>query len=371
MREKSYPYVQITSINNLPEPQEGTGLIGHYAFEYIDFTEAADYALSHRFVDCIFFGCDLVPEQDSLMKDCLVFPRMGQRFHAFVHDLYTSESLYDGFVPGDPGNLTRTFDAKVMKEYVEKGPDCEDIKIMLARTLHDHSIYDAMMDFLRRYRYEDIVGIMGGHGIKRSDEGYSKIVMISKALTETGKLMISGGGPGAMEATHLGAWMAGRTQEETEDAISILAEAGEANPAKWLDSAFEVRRWYPQDKFCSLSIPTWLYGHEPSTPLATHIAKFFTNSIREDMILSIALGGIIFTPGSAGTIQEVFQNAAKLHYDEDGTVGPMIFLGKDFFSKEIPVYPFLKDLVDRNKYSNVRLYLTDDSNEVIDIVRRT
>jgi len=366
---KHYPYVNINRKEDLPKPQEGTGLIGHYAFDYIDFTEAGDYALNNTFVDCIFFGCDLLPGQDCKMRDCLVFPRMGQTYHAFPTELYSPDSLYEGFVPGDYGSFSRTFDARVTAEYFEQGPDSEDIKTMLARSLHDHSIYEAMMDFLHRYRPENIVGIMGGHGIRRTDEGYAKIVMISKALTEAGKLMISGGGPGAMEATHLGAWMAGRTQAEAEDAISILAEAGEDDPAKWLDSAFEVRRWYPQERYSSLSIPTWLYGHEPSTPLATHIAKFFSNSVREDMILSIALGGIVFTPGSAGTMQEVFQNAAKIHYDTDGLVGPMVFLGSDFFSREVPVFPFLKDLADRQKYSNIRLFLTDDEEEVVKILR--
>lgn len=362
---KTYPYIQIKSKDCLPEPQEGTNLVGHYAFEYIDFTEEADYALGHNFVDCIFFGCDFVPGQSKLMRDCLVLPRMGQRFHAFVPDLYNAETLYEGFVPGDYGSVARTFDAKVYADYLEHGEHCEDTCIMLARALHDHSIYDAMQDFLRRFDPQDVIGIMGGHSLKRSDEGYAKIVRISKALTEAGKLMVSGGGPGAMEATHLGAWMAGRTSGEAEDAISILAEAGDADSDKWLDSAFEVRRWYPQTTFHSLSVPTWLYGHEPSTPLATHIAKFFTNSVREDMILSIALGGVIFTPGSAGTMQEIFQNAAKIHYDSDGLTAPMIFLGKDFFSRDIPVYPFLEDLVARKKYANMHLFLTDDPDEVI------
>ena len=30
-----------------------------------------------------------------------------------------------------------------------------------------------------------------------------------------------------------------------------------------------------------LGIPTWLYGHEPTTPFARVIAKYFQNSIRE------------------------------------------------------------------------------------------
>ena len=86
------------------------------------------------------------------------------------------------------------------------------------------------------------------------------------------------------------------------------------------------------------------------------------------MILSITLGGILFTPGSAGTMQEIFQSAAKIHYDSDGVVGPMVFLGRDFFERIVPVYPFLKDLCDREKYCNIRLFITDKVDEVLKIL---
>lgn len=360
---KSYPYIQIRSISELPSPEAETGLIGHYAFQYIDFTEAADYALSHSFVDCCFFGCQLCPGQYSLLRDCLVLPRMGMSYHAFNPDLYTPESLYEGFRIGDSSSFGRCYDQRVYKEFTESSEN--DLRNTLAQALHDHSIFDAMNDFIQRYKPQNVIGIMGGHGISRNDEGYRKIVHISKKLTEAGKLMTSGGGPGAMEATHLGAWMAGRSEEELEDALEMLGGLSIEDRYAWLDSAFRVRMKYPQTDYCSLSIPTWLYGHEPSTPFATHIAKFFTNSVREDMILSTALGGIIFTPGSAGTMQEIFQNASKLHYDSDGIVGPMIFLGTEFFSSTVPVYPFLKELVDKGKYINLHLSLTDDTQEVI------
>ena len=362
---KTYPYLQINHIAELPKPEEGTRLIGHYAFSYIDFTAAPDYALTHTFVDCCFFGCELCPGQQAMMRDCLVLPRMGMVFHAFNPNLYTADSLYEGFDPEDPESFARTFDARVYADYKDAGEHADDMRVMLARSLHDHSIYDAMADFLKRHDLQDVIGIMGGHGLKRADDGYRKIVEISKALTEKGKLMVSGGGPGAMEATHLGAWMAGRSEEEVDDAIDILASTGERIPFRWLKSALEVKAKYPQEHFHSLSIPTWLYGHEPSTPFATHIAKFFTNSVREDMILSVTLGGILFTPGSAGTMQEIFQSAAKIHYDSDGIVGPMVFLGRDFFERIVPVYPFLRDLSEREKYSNMHLFITDKTSEAI------
>ena len=367
--DKSYPYVQIYSLKDLPAPEENTGLVGHYAFQYIDFTEAQEYALNNTFVDCCFFGCELLPQQYRLLRDCLVLPRMMQPYHAFVPNLYNASTLYEGFTREDPVSFKRCFDHRVYKEYCAQGEMCDDIRVMLARTLHDHSIYDELMNFIHRYDARDVVAIMGGHGIRRKDDGYRKIATISKHLTEKGKLMVSGGGPGAMEATHFGAWMAGRSKEEFDDALSILIETGEEDTSLWVKSAFDVIAKYPQEKYKSLSIPTWFYGHEPSTPFATHIAKFFTNSVREDMLLSIPWGGIIVTPGSAGTIQEIFQNAAKLHYDTSGYFGPMIFLGTQFFTEEIPVYPFIKDLRERGKYQQINLFLTDDPEEVYKIVK--
>ena len=167
-----------------------------------------------------------------------------------------------------------------------------------------------------------------------------------------------------MEATHLGAWMASRSNKEVEDALKILSSAPTFKDKGWLSTAFKVKEKYPQDKYVSLSIPTWLYGHEPSTPFATHIAKFFENSIREDSILTYAFGGIIYTPGSAGTIQEVFQDAVQNHYVSFGFPSPMVFMGKKFWTKEMPFYPLLESLVAKGRYKNLIMTLTDDLGEI-------
>ena len=75
-----------------------------------------------------------------------------------------------------------------------------------------------------------------------------------------------------------------------------------------------------------LSIPTWFYGHEPSNPFASHIAKYFSNSEREDGLLAVATAGIVFVPGGPGTLQEVFQDAAQNAYETYGQSSPMVFL---------------------------------------------
>ena len=362
---KSYPYIEVSSVDALPSPATGTNLIVHYAFQYIDFNQAVQYAEENIFVDCCFFGCKFIPGQDRRLEACLVLPRMGMLFRAFNVSLYSGKTLYEGFDPDKPETLETCFDGKVYADYLKHGQSSDDLRVMLARALHDHSIGDEMHDFLERYDRRDIVGIMGGHSLKRTDPMFRQIVYISKSLTEKGKLMVSGGGPGAMEATHLGAWMAGRDLGEVDDALSMLSSAPTYQEDGWLSTAFKVCEKYPQRRYHSLGIPTWLYGHEPSTPFATEIAKFFDNSIREDRILSIAGGGIIFTPGSAGTLQEIFQSAAQNHYSTSGSPSPMVFLGTEYYTSTVPVYLLLTDLVRRERYQNLQLSITDDPDEAI------
>ena len=177
--------------------------------------------------------------------------------------------------------------------------------------------------------------------------------------------MLSGGGPGAMEATHLGAWLAGYDDKDLDDAIKMLACSPSFKDAGWLETAFRVITSYSQTQYVSLGVPTWLYGHEPSTPFATHIAKFFENSIREDSILTLAYGGIIYTPGSAGTLQEIFQDAVQNHYLSFGFSSPMVFMGEKYWTEEVPVYPFLKRMMATGRYKNLILSLSDDNDEII------
>ena len=280
-------------------------------------------------------------------------------------ELYDAASLYNGYDPADPDSYSRCYDAQVFADFLAGGKRNRDLAVTLPRTLHDHSISDALYRFLSQYSPYQIVGVMGGHAMKRSEPSFRNVALISKKLTEHGKLMVSGGGPGAMEATHFGAWMAGRSEAELDEALGMLREADTFRDPLWLPSAFRVKERFPQTQYKSLGIPTWLYGHEPSTPFATQIAKYYDNSIREDTILTIAVGGIIFTPGSAGTIQEIFQEAAQDHYKTCDVSSPMAFMGVDFFTREVPVYPFLEDMLARGKYQDLLLSISDDPDDVV------
>lgn len=279
--------------------------------------------------------------------------------------LYRAQELYEGFRADVPDSYEKCYDKRVYDHFLSLGKQTKHFNESMARTLHDHRIYVALGEFFRDHDYLKCVGIMGGHAMLRTDRMYRQIVFLCKRLTELGFCLLSGGGPGAMEATHLGAWMAGREEKDVEDALRLLSEAPSFHDSTWLSTAFEVIGKYPQTKYESLGIPTWLYGHEPSTPFATHIAKFFENSIREHNILTLPFGGIIYTPGSAGTMQEIFQDAVQNHYLSFGFSSPMIFLGTAFWTNEIPAYPFLRQLTEAGKYKNLSLQLTDDPETII------
>ena len=279
--------------------------------------------------------------------------------------LYHPAELYEGFSPDDESSYSQCFDSVIYQRYTAMGQHTNNVKELLARTLHDHSIHTALARFFKTYDHRRCVGVMGGHALLRTDKIFRDIALLSQRLTQEGFVMLSGGGPGAMEATHLGAWMAGFTSKDMEDALETMMPAPSFRDAGWLQTAFSVIDKYPQQEYVSLGIPTWRYGHEPSTPFATHIAKFFENSLREDNILTLAFGGTIYAPGSAGTLQEIFQEAVQNHYLSYGFASPMIFLGKRFWTEEIPVYSLMEHLMKTGKYRNLLLTLTDDIDEAV------
>ena len=134
----------------------------------------------------------------------------------------------------------------------------------------------------------------------------------------------------------------------------------------YIDCAYAVLDAYP-DGAESLAIPTWFYGHEPTNLFSKHIAKYFSNSIREDGLLAIAKHGVIYSPGSAGTIQEVFMDAAQNHYGTFHLVSPMVFFGGDYWRKTKPVYPLMRHLAEGKQYAQL-LSISDDVDEIVDFI---
>ena len=76
--------------------------------------------------------------------------------------------------------------------------------------------YNSMTDALNNFREgKRLTAIMGGHQLERAAPAYASVVRMAKTLAEGGYVVTSGGGPGAMEASHLGACYAGTSETTT------------------------------------------------------------------------------------------------------------------------------------------------------------
>lgn len=289
-------------------------------------------------------------------------------FFVDPQDVYTTDKLYAGLDLAQPETFSQCYDQQVYSHFLAQGKVTDNPLESLARNLHDFCIMQSTKRLLAQYDKCKVVAVMGGNAMRRDDVAYEKIARISKSLTEKGSLMVSGGGSGAMEATGFGAWMAGRNEDEFLEALSRLKAVPTQEDTDYLQASFSIIRDYPQTTYRNLSIPTWLYGHEWTSPFATHIAKLFENSVREDTLLTIAYGGIIYAPGRAGTIQEVFQEAVQNHYLTFGFASPMVFLDTEFWTKTTPFYPLLVDLMDKGIYKNLLLSLTDEPEEAVETI---
>lgn len=311
-------------------------------------------------------------------------------FSPIRESLYSPHELMAGLGAGDYRSFARTPDFKCFAYYVRHGRAApRDPLSSIYESLHDNSITQATLAFLKGQK--KVAAVMGGHDEPRDSGIYAAVARMARALARKGFLMTSGGGPGAMEATHLGALL----QNEPDGALSaalqklkalknLPADAGKViTPAGKIDSKIlrALHEWImpalalstavkrPGD---SLAVPTWYYGHEPTTPLATKIGKHLQNRLREDGLITIAAHGIVFAPGKAGTLQEVFQDAVRNYYrGQTDPFSPMVFYDKTYWTRTLPAVGLLEKLFTRNKrgpdYRNYVL-VTSDEKEAIDFL---
>lgn len=277
----------------------------------------------------VLLGCLLVDgEGDHLgRKGALVLPPLDDvPFEVYRPALYHYDELV---APGHAGGPTA--DERIGEWFQASTTGLRD---ELLRAVHDATIDSALSGFVVGRR---MVGLMGGHAVRRDTDLYRASAQLGRALSRSGYCVATGGGPGVMEAANLGAWLAPHEDGALAAALGVLAEA--PLPAQdrrgYVDAALEVRaRWQPGGE--SLGVPTWVYLDEPTSAFATHIAKYFTNSVREDGLLALARSGVVYAPGGAGTVQEVFTDAAQNSLTLYEVRSPTVFYGRTFFEKEQP-----------------------------------
>lgn len=371
MPNRAFSRFEIDSEDNLREHLRGGHSLEDHVIHAIDLRHVA--GLDHAEVgNCLFLGCtfrDLEQRLALEARGAFVFPPLGDLpFNPYRHELYSAAELLEGY---DGGGYVQTRDFRVY-EYFDRSrnrPGGMTIRESLAQRLHDHAVDDALWEFVRTQGGRTIVGIMGGHGTSRTDTDYVKVVRLCRSLTRRGFLVATGGGPGIMEAGNLGAYIANFEDDAVVDAaLEILAEAPDFDGGQpegtpqylnairsYIAAAYRCRAALGSAEFAarfradggprkSLAVPTWFYGHEPTNLFCDYVAKYFSNGLREDVLLAISRGGVVFAPGSAGTLQEVFMDLAQNHYATFVDRSPMVFLDRTRFQ---PVYDLIVEFIDK------------------------
>jgi hypothetical protein len=293
--------------------------------------------------DAVFLGCVLSDSvtADLRQRGAMVFPQAPHLpFDPYRGALYTPRELYDGI---DQKPYEQTPDA-LAHAWGREELARENVLDAVLRELHDAS----MTEVLRRYVADkQVVGMIGGHSLPRDSYSFREAARLGRAVARAGFTVATSGGPGAMEAANLGAYLAPHADSALDDAIGVLEGARDVGDVTaWVRAAFAVRAAFPAaNSGESLAVPTWSQGHQPPNAFASGIAKFLGRAARDDWFLGGPGFDLLFLPGAAGTVRDVFEAAAPLYYTPIGTpTRRLILVGTDHWTRKFPVWPLMRAL---------------------------
>lgn len=172
------------------------------------------------------------------------------------------------------------------------------------------------------------IGVFGSARTSRDTPEYELGVQVGKRLVEAGFGVITGGGPGSMEAANKGAW-----------------EAGGTSVGLGIELPFEQ------------GINDWVN-------LGLNFRYFF---VRKTMFVKYSQGFVVL-PGGMGTLDELFE-ALTLVQTVKVTSFPIVLMGREYWSgllKWLSEAPIEYGTISPADLDLVRL--TDDVDEAVDVM---
>ena len=198
------------------------------------------------------------------------------------------------------------------------------------------ALFKIMSEFVEGYETLSAIGpcisIFGSARTQEGDSNYQLTVAIAEAIALSGYGIISGGGPGIMEAANKGAQKAGGTSVGLN--IELPFEQ-QSNP------------YIDQDKFINFQY-------------------FF---VRKVMFVKYAQGFVVM-PGGVGTLDELFEAYTLIQTDKVSKF-PIILVGRDYWRG---LLDWIKETVLKEKNISPEdlelIELVDTKDEVMDCLNR-
>jgi len=201
-----------------------------------------------------------------------------------------------------------------------------------ARSIELSTVFQIMLEFIKGFRTFHFVGpcitVFGSARFKPSHAYYKKTMEVGKKLSEMGLTVMTGGGPGLMEAANRGAKEAGGYSVGCN---IVLPHEQEPNPYmdKWMDFQY-----------------------------------FF---IRKVMLLKYSYGFVVM-PGGVGTMDELFQ-AITLIQTKKITNFPIVLIGKRYYGSVKDLFMKMAEEETINKSDMSLFLLTDSVDKAMDHLR--
>ena len=198
------------------------------------------------------------------------------------------------------------------------------------------ALFKIMSEFVEGYETLSAIGpcisIFGSARTQEGDSNYQLTISIAEAIAESGYGIISGGGPGIMEAANKGAQKAGGISVGLN--IELPFEQ-QSNP------------YIDQDKLINFQY-------------------FF---VRKVMFVKYAQGFVVM-PGGVGTLDELFEAYTLIQTDKVSKF-TIILVGRDYWSG---LLDWIKEPVLKEKNISPKdldlIELVDTKNEVMDCLNR-
>lgn len=221
----------------------------------------------------------------------------------------------------------------------EPGKECEPMPDQLDRFTEDPNwrIFRIMAEFIEGFEFLDKlhgeISVFGSARATPRDPYYKEAKKLGRLLAESGYTVITGGGPGIMEAANWGAF-----------------EGGGESIGLDIELPMEQRR----NRYVTRSVG---------------FHYFFTRKV----MLSAAAQAYVYFPGGFGTLDEMTEMATLVQTGKIPKNVPIILIGKDFWQ------PFL-DWLERVDFQQKRyifqedinlLHLVDTPEEAMKIIKTT
>ncbi len=204
------------------------------------------------------------------------------------------------------------------------------------RTTFQWRIFRIMAEFVEGFQFvadfKDSVTVFGSSSFDENNPNYKKAQRFGELLARENFSVITGGGPGIMEAANRGAYEA----DGSSIGINIQLEEGER-----------------ANKYLRESISFYY---------------FFTRKV----MLSFASSGYVFFPGGYGTLDEFFEVVTLIQTRKIPVRGPVIAIGKEFWE---PLFRWMReDLYQKHGTITANcldiFVLVDTPEEAVEIIKK-